>query len=551
MSTADSNTPNLYFRNVIPTDLPIIHSLESKAYPSDEAASRSKMQYRQHHAATFFRCAVLLPAEENATLSASVPPTRSASASSNVNDDTISRKHNSLDGKGQIIAFITATRCQIFSEKSMSIHDSTGPVLALHSVVVSDEYRHRGVGAALLKNYLSYLSKLDLKHGIHKLILITKEDNLTFYVKEGGFHVMRQSSVVHGKGVWFECERHLEDNGTKKGERKSECWIVDSFALTGTGGGTGGGIGIGVGGRKGTGNPAAVVLVPAVLGPSVVTDNVADCVGGGSGSTPTGPTGDAFFAPKPERKISISSNEGVFLQDPDHEATISWMKTVAREFNLSETVFIWEHAPQTAKYPDQITDDNESSQNSPPQVLHKHFHNTSIDPDESSPHYTVRFYTRDGTSVDLCGHATLAASAVVFKILSKQGIHLSDMSVDFHAKNGVILNSKPSLAASSTSCSSSVPSRSSSGGVVGAKGRAGSDLSSMKIIMCFPWKDLVPFEQESKERERTMTMLRDAFFSEQEGDKDRQGLSEEDVLYIGVDEGGDDLLVELTSAAFF
>jgi len=473
------------------------------------------------------------------------------SAAPNVNDDTLSQKHNSLNGKGEIIAFISSTRCQTFSDRSMTIHDPTGPLLAIHSVVVSDSYRHRGVGSALLKNYLSYLSKLELKHGIQKVILMAKKDDLTFYLTEGDFRVMRQSLVKHGKDIWYECERELGDNGMKKGDRRSECWIVDSFALTGTGAG----IGIGLGGRKGTGNPAAVVLVPAVLGRGVVTDAVGDTAGGGgAGTTPVSSSGDpAFFLPKPvaERKTSTSNND-VFLQDPDHESTISWMKTIAREFNLSETVFIWEHAPKTETFLEHIPQDSESNQQSPPQnqVLHQHFHNTSTDPEEASPHYTLRFYTCDGTPVDLCGHATLAASAVVFKRLSKLGINLSDMSVKFHVKNGVILNASPSVAAKSCS-GSSAASGGSGGAIAGSNGRAGGDLSSMKINMCFPWKDVIPFDQESAERESGMAVIREAFFSEQTGTENSVELSEEDVLFIGVDEGGDDLLVELTSAAFF
>jgi len=287
------------------------------------------------------------------------------------------------------------------------------------------------------------------------------------------------------------------------------------------------------------------VLVPAVLG-------VVEVVPGVEVGAPAVPsTSESFFLPKHDldRKPSVSSNasfDGSFLQDPEHESTIAWMKTIAREFNLSETVFIWEHAPKTiANYPDQIIQESESNQQSPSQpVLHKHFHNTSINLVESCPHYTLRFYTRDGTSVDLCGHATMAAAAVVFKRLSKHGVNLSDMSVDFHVRNGVVLNAEPSLAAKPSSCLSAA-SGGSGGGVAGSNGRGGGDLSSMKIAMCFPWKDLVPVEPESAERENGMAMLRESFFSES------AELSDEDVLYMGLDEGGDDLLVELTSAAFF
>ncbi len=54
---------NILFRNVCPTDLPAIYNLERASYPKDEAAPKSQLQYRQHHAAPFFRCAVYIPPE--------------------------------------------------------------------------------------------------------------------------------------------------------------------------------------------------------------------------------------------------------------------------------------------------------------------------------------------------------------------------------------------------------------------------------------------------------------------------------------------------------
>jgi len=449
----------------------------------------------------------------------------------------------------------------MFSERSMSGHDPTGPLLAIHSLVVADGYRHRGVGSALLKNYLMYLSKLDLKYDLRKVVLMAKKDQLTFYVKEGGFHVMRESQVVHGKDVWFECERELGDDGTRwaRRERKSECWIVDSFAVVGAGGCSGMG-------AKGTGNPAAVVRVPAVLKlePEVV-EGGRECGEGKEGLdrslTPMVVVGDAFYVPpKPDRTISQSSSIGSgsntsvdnnFLQNPDHPDTISWMKTVAQEFHLSETAFIWEHAPRTPDYSQPVSDGGEAGRQSPPQqpqLLHQHFHGTLTAPEESCPHYTIRFYTRDGSQVNLCGHATLAASAVVFRNLSIRGIRPADMSVVFHAKNGVVLGARPSL---------TVKSPSSSNG-------SGAGNKAMKITMDFPWKDLVRYAEGSKERESVMTMLRDGFFAGQGGDTptdgkksdngttdDRLELLDEDVLCVGADEEGEDIMVELTPAGFF
>jgi len=447
----------------------------------------------------------------------------------------------------------------------MVSHDPTGPLLIIHSIVVAEPHRHKGIGSALMKNYLSYVSKLDLKYTIEKLVLIAKKEQLTFYVKEGGFRVMRQSNVMRmSSDTWFECEREVGENingPSLKKERKSECWIVDSFAVLGKNNG------VGMMGMKGTGNPAAVVLVPAMImeklgGDVAVVGAGGDGNGGIIPTTSTGSSagvggatgGEVFFSQKSERNNSISSrainpNDNSFLQDPDHEATVSWMKMVAQEFNLSETAFIWEHAQSKKDLgiqnnpTDQTTtqatqDNNEVGQYSP---LEKQ-QNTLSDPpeQESSPHYTIRFYTCDGSSVNLCGHATLAASTVVFKNLSMRGVRLADMSVVFHANNGLELGAKPALSKQAA-------------GLTGSK--------TMKITMEFPWKELKLYTRDSGEWDDVMTMLRDAFFSVQPAKSlnqsnddvtkdDKLELLDEDVLFMGVDKGGDDLLVELNHVAF-
>jgi len=170
-------------------------------------------------------------------------------------------------------------------------------------------------------------------------------------------------------------------------------------------------------------------------------------------------------------------------------------------------------------------------------------------PQESTPHYTIRFYTSDGTSVDLCGHATLAASTVVFKNLSMRGVRLADMSVVFHANNGVELGARPSMSKQNSGFTSA----SGAAGLIGTK--------TMKITMDFPWKELDVFGRGSGEWDEVIGMLRDAFFSVRTGKSltkssedvtkdEKLELLDEDVLFMGLDEGGDDLLVELNHVAF-
>ena len=52
----------LFHRTVTPTDLRPCYTIESESYPPDEAASLESLQYRQHHAAPYFRCAAMAKA---------------------------------------------------------------------------------------------------------------------------------------------------------------------------------------------------------------------------------------------------------------------------------------------------------------------------------------------------------------------------------------------------------------------------------------------------------------------------------------------------------
>ena len=80
--------------------------IEAASYPADEAASLVSLQYRQNNASPYFQCAVL---EDN------------------------------------IIGFVCATRCDQFEEESMSTHTPNGNLLAVHSVVVCEDFRRKSV----------------------------------------------------------------------------------------------------------------------------------------------------------------------------------------------------------------------------------------------------------------------------------------------------------------------------------------------------------------------------------------------------------------------
>lgn len=363
------------FRTVMPTDIPRCYEIETASYPTEEAASRSSLQYRQHHAEKYFRCAVLGEEEEET-----------------------------------VIGFICATRCKAFDADAMSTHDSTGPLLAVHSVVVDKLYRKQGIAFAMMKDYVNTMRQMH--DGVERLVLISKAELLAFYVK-CGYAVLRPSNIIHGEELWYHLEMDVRLNTGRP------CWVVDSFAEV-----------------AGCGNPAAVVLLPH------------------------------------------STN-------PDQDETRAWMQCVAKEFNLSETAFVWPKSEQ------------------------KEVHQRVF--------YNIRFYT-PSVEVDLCGHATLASAAILFQTIPFKV--KNDATIIFEGKKDV-LTMHPSAEGTKSWTNN---------------GR------SMTISMDFPQRKLVEVASEN-DRNEILTMLEAAFHYP-------KGSLEDKVLYVGLDDNGDNLLIEFTPECF-
>ena len=65
--------------------------------------------------------------------------------------------------RGTIIGFICSTRCKSYTTEAMKVHDGTGKILAIHSVVVEEKFRNCGVGGAMLQDYISHMDRLNNK----------------------------------------------------------------------------------------------------------------------------------------------------------------------------------------------------------------------------------------------------------------------------------------------------------------------------------------------------------------------------------------------------
>ena len=361
----------------------------------------------------------------------------------------------------------------------MKSHDATGKILGIHSVVVEEKYRNFGVASAMMRDYLSAMERLNSKEGnlkvkMEKIVLMAKKPLLAFYVRNG-FRAMGLSSIVHGQEQWFELERDLP---THEDANKHKCFLLDSFADVAT---------------VGSGNPAGVVLLDE--SPGGVTSN---------NSFDDEELDDIMEDADDNNVAPVISPRGV-----------EWMAAVAKEFNQSETAFIWP-LPNA--------------------------------PSSSPTAYAIRYYTRTGMEVDLCGHATLASAAVLLGTKQVEG-----NNVTFYAKNEELqaeLIVSPSSPPSLTTAASS-----------------NNNSNASRIAMDFPWKDVSLIPSGGEDHKAVLNMLSNAFFgssnkAEVESDltakfcaffnpKDQShALFSQHILGIGTTDEKEDLFIELTEEGF-
>ncbi|KAG7361981.1 YCII-related protein [Nitzschia inconspicua] len=201
----------LTYRQPCRDDIPRCFEIESASYPSDEAASWESLILRQEQAGEYFLICTI--------------PSVSGSPNKDDDDDTI-------------VGFVCATRCNEFTEESMSSHDPMGRLLAIHSVVVDEPYRNRGIAKAMLRHYVNRIqqeqqqqyhsprgvsssssssSLEEVPPIIESMVLLSKKHLLGFYV-QCGFFVNRPSPIVHGQELWYELEQSCIRSSPKEGE---------------------------------------------------------------------------------------------------------------------------------------------------------------------------------------------------------------------------------------------------------------------------------------------------------------------------------------------
>ena len=121
-------------------DLARVTAVERASYPADEAASATSLEMRQREAGEFFMVA---RAVDESMDSSGLERARASDASGTA--------AAALDADARsIVGYVCGTLASgdVLDESTMSSHDPSGDVLAIHSVCVDERFRRRGVAAS-------------------------------------------------------------------------------------------------------------------------------------------------------------------------------------------------------------------------------------------------------------------------------------------------------------------------------------------------------------------------------------------------------------------
>jgi len=182
---------SLLFRPLLGADVPRAAELETASYPADEAATPEKLEYRQRVAPELFF---------------------------GVYDD-------SAPPSSALIGFVVSTAAEgdALEEETMSTHHPGGESICIHSVVVAETHRRKGIARAMVRAYVDAIVKDRQRCGAaRRLLLLAKARLLGLYI-QCGFELLGPSAIVHGADQWFDMRLDLV------AKRQPEMLQVDAF----------------------------------------------------------------------------------------------------------------------------------------------------------------------------------------------------------------------------------------------------------------------------------------------------------------------------------
>ena len=144
------------------------YAIEISSYPEDEAATREKLDLRIRKAPEFFYGAFRVGSSEADSL----------------------------------VGFVCGTlvSSETLTEEAMAKHDPDGTTLCIHSIVVEESLRRRGLATWMLQEYLQRMAS---ETKTERVLLICKENLVGFY-ESCGFGLIGPSAVVHGQTPWVD-----------------------------------------------------------------------------------------------------------------------------------------------------------------------------------------------------------------------------------------------------------------------------------------------------------------------------------------------------------
>eukprot|EP00536_Pseudo-nitzschia_multiseries_P013330 jgi/Psemu1/261294/estExt_Genewise1Plus.C_5610001 len=360
----------IQFRKASPTD--ILRCVEMKKLLF---ASRNDLEYRQHFAANYYRCAVYQDDDQE-----------------NDEDNIIGFVTGiRLGGKGT--ATTTRRRTRTMQRPGHSPKPSR-KVLFIRSVIVGAEYRNKGVGKAMIRDYIETVrqQRQQKRTPISKIVGLCSDTSLLPFCMACGFSVRRADTVAtrskskaksNAKAYFLELELAAPNESTScyyydADDETVRCYIVDSFASA-----------------PGTGNPASVVLLR-----------------------------DDF--------------------DPGLHHNHKWMQKVAAEFNLAETAFCWptrggrrnNHLGGGGGSNHHHHHDDNNSNHSASNCAAADADADAIAFFKNESHWNIRYFTPT-VEMGLCGHATLASAAVLYQTLPSEVLP-PGTAVVFHASEDIL-----------------------------------------------------------------------------------------------------------------
>jgi len=197
-------------------DLARVTTMERASYPADEAASAMRLEMRQREAGEFFMVARAVDSMDSSVLE--------DARASDASGTAAAAERAALDADARsIVGYVCGTLASgdVLDESTMSSHDPSGDVLAIHSVCVDERFRRRGVAASALAHYVArWIVHDDTRREnddddddttttttptkVRRVRLLCKENLIPFYERYGGFALEGASAVEHGAETWFD-----------------------------------------------------------------------------------------------------------------------------------------------------------------------------------------------------------------------------------------------------------------------------------------------------------------------------------------------------------